>query len=135
MPVKQERTAALKSEGAKVGERVPRAIIDTNTASVGIAPQPEFDAEAEIGALRQQLETLRQQVSDASAAITSGARRVARQTEATVKNYPASSLLGVAAIAAALALAVGLQPSRRQSRYDRMLDDMRDLYERVRDRL
>jgi len=135
MPAKTTKPKTLVAEGAKIGEPVPRAIVDTNTASVGIPPQSEFDAEREIGAIRQQLETLRQQVADASVAIQGGARQAIRQTGATVKLYPLSSLIAVAATAALFAFAIaGLQGAPRRSRYDRALEELRDVYESVRGR-
>ncbi len=133
MPAKTTKTKPLVAEGAKIGEPVPRAIVDTNTASVGIPPQPEFDAEKEIGDIRKQLETLRQKVTDASAAVQGGARQAIRQTEATVKLYPLSSLIAVAATAALFAVGIaGLQGKR--SRYDRALEELRDVYDSVRGR-
>jgi hypothetical protein len=42
MPPRMDKTATLVTKGAKIGEPVPRAIVDTNTASVGIPPQPDF---------------------------------------------------------------------------------------------
>ncbi|MBX4950703.1 hypothetical protein HJA95_14170 [Rhizobium binae] len=135
MPAKTTKTKPLVAEGAKIGEPVPRAIVDTNTASVGIPPQPEFDAEKEISAVRKQLETLRQQVADASGAVQGGARQAIRQTEATVKLYPLSSLIAVAATAALFAVAIaGLQGSPRRSRYDRALEELRAVYDSVRGR-
>lgn len=133
MPAKTIKTKPLV--GAKIGEPVPRAIVDTNTASVGIPPQSEFDAEKEIGAIRKQMETLRQQVADASVAVQGGARQAIRQTEATVKFYPLSSLIAVAATAALFAFTIAkLQVSPRRSRYDRVLEELRDGYDSVRGR-
>lgn len=135
MPAKKTITKPLVAEGAKIGEPVPRAIVHTNTASVGIPPQPEFNPEKEIGALRKQLETLHQQVAAASLAVKGGARQAARQTEATVKLYPLSSLGAVAAVAAVFVFAItGRQTSPKRSRYDRSLEDLRDLYDSVRGR-
>jgi len=122
-------------EGVKIGEPVPRGVVETSSASVGIQPLSEFDAQEEISALRRQLETVRQQLADATAAVKGGARQVARQTEATVKLYPVSTLVTVATLAGAFAFAVaGLRASPQRSRYDRTLDDLRDMYDRVRDR-
>jgi hypothetical protein len=135
MPAKKTMTKPLVAEGARIGEPVPRAIVDTNTASVGIPPQPEFNAENEIGVLRKQLEALRQQVADASVAVKGGARQAVRQTEATVKLYPLSTLGAVATAAAVVALAiVGFRTAPRRTRYDRGLEDLRDLYDSVRGR-
>jgi hypothetical protein len=125
----------LVTEGAAIGEPVPRAIIDTNADAVGIPPQPEFDAQEEIGALRKQLDTLRQQVADAAGAVRNKAGQAARQTEATVKLHPVSTLVAVAALTGAVAFAIaGLRSAPPRSRYDRTLDDLRDLYAAVRDR-
>jgi len=135
MPAKKTITKPLVAEGARIGEPVPRAIVDTNTASVGIPPQPEFNAENEIGVLRKQLEALRQQVAGASGAVKGGARQAVRQTEATVKLYPLSTLGAVATAAAVVALAiVGFRTAPRRTRYDRGLEDLRDLYDSVRGR-
>ncbi|EPE96849.1 hypothetical protein [Rhizobium grahamii] len=135
MPPRKTDTTTLGQDSAKIGEPVPIGIIDTNTSSVGIPPSADFDAYEEIGALRKQLEGLRQQVSDAVQAVKGGARQAARQTEATVKLYPVSSLVAVATVAAAVAFVVGARPVPQKSRYDRTLDDIRDLFERLRDRL
>jgi hypothetical protein len=133
MPAKKNETTALISAGAKLGEPVPRAIIDTNAGAVGIPPQPEFDAEEEIGALRKQLDALRKQVADASRKVKGGARQAARQTEATVKLYPVASLVSVAVLVCAVAFAMtGLRTPPPRSRYERMLDDLSTLYGRVR---
>jgi len=135
MPAKKTITKSLVAEGARIGEPVPRAIVDTNTASVGIPLQPGFNAEKEIGVLRKQLEALRQQVADASVAVKGGARQAVRQTEATVKLYPLSTLGAVATAAAVVALAiVGFRTAPRRTRYDRGLEDLRNLYDSVRSR-
>lgn len=135
MPAKKNETASLISGGAKLGEPVPRAVIDTNAGSVGIPPQPGFNAEEEIGALRKQLDALRKQVAEASTKIKGGARQAARQTEATVKLYPVSSLMTVAVFVGAVAFAIaGLRSSPQRSRYERVLDDLGTLYGRVRHR-
>jgi hypothetical protein len=135
MPAKTNGTAALISDGAKLGEPVPRAIVDTNSASVGIPPQPEANAEEQIGALHKQLDALRQQISDAASKIKGGVRQVGRQTEASVKLYPLSGLMTVAAIAGAVALVIaGLRSSPPRSRYGGMLDEIGTLYGKLRDR-
>ncbi|MFP3547515.1 hypothetical protein SB748_29385 [Rhizobium sp. SIMBA_035] len=54
------------SDGARPGEPVPRAVVDRSTASVGISPQPDFNAAQEIGIIRKRLEDLRQQINAAS---------------------------------------------------------------------
>jgi hypothetical protein len=135
-PRKRIATAPAATEGAKIGEPAPKAIIDTDTASVGIPPQPDYDPREELRAMRKQLETLRHEISAVARSVKGGAMQAARQTEATAKLYPVSSLLAVAAVAGACAFAIaGFRASTPRSRYDRALDEMRDLYDRVRDRL
>jgi len=120
----------LISEGARLGEPVPRAVIDKATASVGIPPQPDFNAGEEIDILRKRLEDLRQHMA------SDGARQAALQTEVGVKLYPMSSLLAAAAATAAFTLAiVGLFPRSRRTRYERISDDLRGVFDSVRDRL
>ena len=82
---RKKETTSLISEGAKLGEPVPRAIVDINTASVGIQPQPEFNAQEELSFLRNQLENIKQQLADATGTVKGGARRAVKQTQATVK--------------------------------------------------
>lgn len=135
MPRKQANISTLITKGVKVGEPVPKAIVDAATASVGIPPQSDYGLPEELGALRNQMEALRQQIAEATRTVKGGARIAARQTEATVKLYPVSSLLAVAAVAGAIAFAfVALRSSPPSSRYDRTLDNMRKLYDRVLDR-
>jgi hypothetical protein len=134
-PRKPTETAKLESSVTKIGEPVPKAVIDVNTASVGIPPQPNRDPGVELGALRKQVETLQQQVADAAQAVKGGTRQAARQAEATVKLYPVSALLAVAAVASAFAFAIaGRRTAPPRSRYDSALDEARGLYDRVRDR-
>ena len=134
MPTKKEQPI-LVDEGAKIGEPVPLGIVDTNTASIGIPLQSELDASMEISALRKELNTLRQQIAEAAGAVKGGARQAARQTEAAVKLYPVSTLAAVAAIVGVCAFAfAGQKAAPSRSRYDRTLDDLRDLYTRLRDR-
>lgn len=126
----------LIAEGARLGETVPRAVIDRATASVGIPPEPGFNAGEEIDIIRKRLEDLRQQLNAASDIVRDGARQGARQAEAGVKLYPMSSLLAAAAATAALTLAiVGLSPRSRRSRYERVFDDLRGLYDSAFERL
>jgi len=121
-------------DGAKIGEPVPRGVIDTG-ASGGNQSLADFDAQKEIGALRRELESVRQQLATATGTVKDGARQVARQTEATVKLYPLSTLVTVATLAGAFAFAiVGLRAGPSRSRYERTLDDLRDMYGKVRDR-
>lgn len=136
MPPRKDKTATLVTEGAKIGEPVPRAIVDTNTASVGIPPQPDFNPAEEISTLRQQVKTLRKQVEEAAGSAKASAKAAARQTQATVKLYPVSSLVAVAAVAGALAFVVaGLRSTPPRSRYESAIEDLRDLYDRIRDRI
>ena len=136
MPPRKDKTATLVTEGAKIGEPVPRAIVDTNTASVGIPPQADFNPDEEISALRQQVDALRKQLAEAAGGAKASARVAARQTQATVKLYPVLSLFAVAAVAGAFAFAVaGLRTTPARTRYESTLDDLRDLYGRVRDRI
>jgi ElaB/YqjD/DUF883 family membrane-anchored ribosome-binding protein len=114
----------------KIGEPIPRGVVDTSATSGA-----EFDVGQEIGALRNELEIVRRHIADAADAVKGGARHVARQTEATVKLYPVSTLVTVAALAGAFAFAVaGLRASPSRTRYERTMDDLRELVERVRDR-
>lgn len=131
MVTRKERPTLL-DEGAKIGEPVPRGIVDLNTASVGIPAQPVVDAQQEIGALRRQLEAIRDQLSGA---VAGGARQAARQTKATIKLYPIPTLVVVAGLTGVFALAVaGLKAASPRSRYDQTLDDLRSLYDRIRER-
>lgn len=136
MAPRKDKHASLATEGAKIGEPVPRAIVDTNTASVGIPPQPAFNSVEEISALRQQVDTLRKQLAQAALNAKASAKVAARQTHATVKLYPMSSLFAVAAVAGAFAFAVaGLRSTPTRTRHESTLDDLRDLYDRIRDRI
>ena len=115
---------------------MPRAVIDKATASVGIPRQPDSNTGEEIDILRKRLEDLRQQITTASHIVRDGARQAVRQTEVGVKLYPMSSLLAAAAATAAFTLAIaGLFPGSRRTRYERIFDDLRGLYDSVRDRL
>ena len=123
-------------DNAKIGEPIPRGVVDTTAPFAGVQSCADFNVQEEIGALRSELEVVRRQLANAAGAVKGGARQVARQTEATVKFYPVSTLVTVAAIAGAFAFAVaGLKTSPSRSRYDRTMDDLRELYERVRDRV
>ena len=134
-PRKHPEHLKLESSTTKIGEPVPKAVIDTNTESVGVPPQPHYDPAAELGALREQVDILRRHLSGTASVAKGGARQAARHAEATVKLYPVSTLVTVAAVAAGFAFAVaGLRSAPPRSRYDRGLDLTRDLYGRVRDR-
>lgn len=122
-------------DSAKIGEPIPRGVVDPSVPVGGVQSGAEFDVEQEIGALRNEMEVVRRHIADAAGAVKGGARQVARQTEATVKLYPVSTLVTVAALAGAFAFAVaGLGAGPSRSRYDRTTDDLRELFERVRDR-
>ena len=135
-PRKPAKPAALDTTGAKIASPVPKGVIDTATGEVGVPSQPHYDPHEELGALRKQLETLQKQVSAAAQSVKGGAREAARQSEATVKLYPVSTLVAVAAVVGAVAFAIaGSRAAPARSRYDRALDEMRDLYDKVRDRI
>jgi hypothetical protein len=115
---------------------VPKGVVDTATGKVGVPVQPDHDLHEELGALRKQLETLQKQVTSVAQGIKGGARVAARQTEATVKLYPVSTMVAVAAAVGAIAFALASSRSAPpRSRYDRAFDEMRDLYDRVRERI
>jgi HAMP domain-containing protein len=134
-PRKRPEHLKLESSTTKIGEPVPKAVIDTITESVGVPPQPDHDPAAELGALRKQVETLRQQVSDATRATRGGARQAVRQTEAAVKLYPVSTLVTVATVAAGFAFAIaGLRSAPPLSGLEGGLYLTRYLYGGVRDR-
>ena len=119
----------------KIGEPIPRGVVDTTATFAAVQSGADFDVQEEIGALRSELEVVRRQLANAAGAVKGGARQVARQTEGTVKLYPVSTLVTVAALAGAFAFVVaGLRTSPSRSHYDRTMDDLRELYERVRDR-
>jgi len=135
-PRKPAKPAALDTTGAKIASPVPKGVIDTATGEVGVPTQPDYDPREELGAMRKQLEILQKQVSAATQSVKSGARQAARQTEATVKLYPVSTLVAVAAAAGAIAFAIaGTRSAPPRSRYDSALDEIRHLYDKVRDRI
>ncbi|MBY3045834.1 hypothetical protein [Rhizobium leguminosarum] len=131
---KSTETTTLDTKGAKIGEPVPKAVIDTNTASVGVPRQSDHDLAEELGALRKQIGTLQQQVLDAARSAKGSAGKAMRQTEAAVKLYPASTLLLVAAVAGALAFA-GRRAALPRHRPPLALRELRDLYDTIRERL
>ncbi|MBA9033117.1 hypothetical protein ACVMH6_002699 [Rhizobium leguminosarum] len=131
---KSTETMTLDSRGAKIGEPVPKAIIDTNTASVGVPRQPDHDLGEELSVLRRQIGTLQEQVLDAARSAKGSAGRAMRQTEAAVKLYPASTLLLVAVIAGALAFA-GRRAALPRRRPQPALRELRDLYDMIRGRV
>jgi hypothetical protein len=103
-PRKHPEHLKLESSTTKIGEPVPKAVIDINTESVGVPPQPHYDPAAELGALREQVDILRRHLSGTASVAKGGARQAARHAEATVKLYPVSTLVTVAAVAAGFAL-------------------------------
>ncbi|MGR9080194.1 hypothetical protein [Rhizobium leguminosarum] len=131
---KSTETTTLDSRGAKIGEPVPKAVIDTNTASVGVPRQPDHDLGEELSVLRKQIGALQQQVLDAARSAKGSAGRAMRQTEAAVKLYPASTLLLVAVIAGALAFA-GRRAALQRHRPQPALRELRDLYDMIRGRV
>ncbi|MBY5326317.1 hypothetical protein AB9E29_17210 [Rhizobium leguminosarum] len=131
---KSTETTTLDTKGARIGEPVPKAVIDTNTASVGVPRQSDHDLSEELGALRKQIGTLQQQVLDAARSAKGSAGKAMRQTEAAVKLYPASTLLLVAAVAGALAFA-GRRAALPRHRPPLALRELRDLYDTIRERL
>lgn len=131
---KSTETTTLDTKGAKIGEPVPKAIIDTNTASVGVPRQSDHDLGEELGVLRKQIGSLQQQVLDAARSAKESAGKAMRQTEATVKLYPASTLLLVAAVAGALAFAVRRAALPRH-RPHLALRELRDFYDTIRERI
>ncbi|EJC83599.1 hypothetical protein Rleg4DRAFT_6653 [Rhizobium leguminosarum bv. trifolii WSM2297] len=131
---KSTETMTLDTQGAKIGEPVPKAVIDTNTASVGVPRQPDHGLQEELNTLRQQIDALQQQILDGARSVEAGARKAMRQTEATVKLYPVSTLLIVAAAVGAFAFAArSASPPRR--RHQPALRELRDLYETIRERI
>ncbi|RUM03883.1 hypothetical protein [Rhizobium chutanense] len=129
---KSTQTTTLDTKGARIGEPVPKAVIDTVTASVGIPRQPDHGLREELNTLRQQIDALQQQFLDGARLVKGGAGKAMRQTEVAVKRYPASTLLLVAAAAAAYVFA-----ARRASlpRHQLALRDLREFYDTVRERL
>ncbi|ANK95224.1 MULTISPECIES: hypothetical protein [Rhizobium] len=124
----------LDTEGAKIGEPVPKAIIDINTASVGVPRQAEGDLHTELSALRQQVDRLQQQVISAGRSAKSGAGKAVRETEALVKHYPLSTVALMAAVAGLLVFA-SRQLSSPRHREPSALRDLRDFYDRMRGRI
>ncbi|MGR8964847.1 hypothetical protein ACU8MP_28825 (plasmid) [Rhizobium leguminosarum] len=131
---KSTETTTLDSRGAKIGEPVPKAVIDRNTASVGVPRQPDHDLGEELSVLRKQIGALQEQVLDAARSAKGSAGRAMRQTEAAVKLYPASTLLLVAVIAGALAFA-GRRAALPRHRPQPALRELRDLYDSIRGRV
>ncbi|WP_427148257.1 hypothetical protein [Rhizobium leguminosarum] len=131
---KSTEMTTLDSRGAKIGEPVPKAVIDTNTASVGVPRQPDHDLGEELSVLRRQIGTLQEQVLDAARSAKGSAGKAMRQTEAAVKLYPASTLLLVAVIAGALAFA-GRRAALPRRRPQPALRELRDLYDMIRGRV
>ncbi|WP_064693053.1 hypothetical protein [Rhizobium aegyptiacum] len=131
---KSTETTTLDTEGAKIGEPVPRAIIDINTASVGVPRQAEHDLRTELSALRKQVDTLQQQVLSAGRSVKSGAGKAVRQTEAVAKHYPISTFILVAAAVAVVAF-TSRHVSPPRHRRPAALREIRDFYDRMRERI
>jgi hypothetical protein len=130
MPPRKRGTTTLEASETKIGEAVPKAVIDRAKAAVGIPPH--VDPVEEVAAMRSQLEALREQISDMASKVGDGARQTARQVEGTAKLYPMSSVLTVAGLTALFAFAVtGVRSAPPRSRGDRILEDLQDLYERA----
>lgn len=130
---KNSETTTLDTRGAKLGEPVPKAIIDTNTASVGIPRQPEEDLRVELSTLRKQIDMLQQQVLEAGRAAKDSAGKAIHQTEAVVKHHPLATVMLVAAVAGVFAFASHHVSSPR--REPSALRDVRDFYDRMRQRI
>ncbi|ARO33974.1 hypothetical protein NXC14_PC00438 (plasmid) [Rhizobium sp. NXC14] len=124
----------LDTEGAKIGEPIPKAIVDINTASVGVPRQAEDDLRTELSALRKQVDRLQQQVISAGRSAKGGAGKAVRQTGALVKHYPLSTFVLMAAVGGLLALA-SRQLSPPRHRGPSALRELKDFYDRVRERI
>ncbi|PCK86154.1 hypothetical protein CPT32_15205 [Rhizobium sophoriradicis] len=131
---KSSETTNLETSGAKIGEAVPKAIIDVNTASVGIPRQPEEDLRAELSSLRKQIGMLQQQVLGAGRLAKDRAGKAIHQTEAVVKHHPLPTVLLVAAVAGVFAFA-SYHVSSQRRREPSALRDIRDFYDRMRERI
>ncbi|ABC94147.1 hypothetical protein RHE_PF00257 (plasmid) [Rhizobium etli CFN 42] len=124
----------LDTEGAKIGEPVPKGIVDINTAAVGVPRQAEDDLRTELSALRQQVDRLQQQVISAGRSAKVGAGKAVLETEALVKHYPLSTFVLMAAIAG-LSVFASRQLSSPRQRGPSALRDLRDFYDRMRERI
>lgn len=131
-PRKTNEMPTLGATGAKIGEPVPKAIIDVNTASVGVPRQPEEDLRAELSALHRQLETLQQQILDAGQSAKNSASKAILQTETVVKQYPLATVALMAAFGGLLALA-SRQVLAPRHREPSILRDFRDYFDRARE--
>lgn len=131
MPPRKRGTTTLEASETKIGEAVPKAVIDTAKSAVGIPPHA--DPVEEIAAMRSQLEALREQISETASKVGDGAKQAARHIEGTAKLYPMSSVLAVAGLTALIVFAVtGVRSAPPRSRSERMLEDLQDLSERAR---
>lgn len=127
MPPRKRGTSNLEASDTKIGDAVPKAVIDTAKEVVGVPAQ--ISPVEEIAEVRGQIEALRGQI----AKIGGGARQAVRQTEAAAKSYPKTSVLVVAAISALVVLAVtGIGSAPKRTRSERILDELQDLYDRAR---
>lgn len=127
----RKRGTTLDPSDTKVGEPVPKGVIDTVEEVVGVPHQ--VDPAEEIAAIRGQLDDLRLRIAEATSNLRGGARLAARQAQVTAKLYPMSSVLAVAGLTALFVLAVGgVHSSPPRSRTGRVMDELQDLYERAR---
>lgn len=130
MPPRKPETTTLDASETKIGEAIPKAVIDTAKSAVGVAPGNPAE---EITAVRDQLDALREQIADTASKLGDGARQAARQVEGTAKLYPMSSVLAVAGLTALFVIAVtGARTTAPRSRRERILDELQDLYDRAR---
>lgn len=132
---KSTETRALDTSGAKIGEPVPKAIIDINAASVGIPRRPEQDLGVELSALRKQVDALQQRVLDAGRLAKGSTGKAVRQTEAVVRHYPLSTIVLMAAVAGMFALTAPRYLSPPRHHNSSALRDFRDFYGRMRERI
>lgn len=129
-----ETETLLDVNGPAIGEPVSKAEIEESRAETGIPRQAGYNAEEELGVLRRELAALQKTVTGMAASAKAGAVEAARQTEATVKLYPVSSLVATAAVCAAFALALAHLRAPPRSRYDRLVEEFADIAARLRGR-
>lgn len=130
----RKTTTDLRAETAAIAEEVPESAIEATRAETGIPAEAGYAAE--LSDLRAQMSALNEQIAALAENAKKMTVRLARQGEATVKLYPVSSLLTVAAIAAAVGLALaGARSQPPRSRYERSRDDVADFVEALRARL
>ena len=133
MPPRKRGTTTLEVSETKIGEAVPKAVIDIAKSAVGISPRG--DPVEDLTAVQGQLEALRKQIADAATKVRGGARQAARQVEGTAKLYPMSSVLAVAGLTALFVLVVtSIRSDPPRTRSEGILENLQDLYERARRR-